>query len=73
VPTVTLEGDADGAPHLDPASYAKRFSGRGPVRVDLAPGAAFPKHTHPGEEVIYVFEGTLEYDVEGKPPVTLAK
>ena len=41
------------------------------VRVDFAPGAAFPKHTHPGEEIIYVLEGSLEYEVEGKPPVTL--
>jgi pimeloyl-ACP methyl ester carboxylesterase len=28
VPTITLEGDANGAPHADPASYAKKFSGR---------------------------------------------
>jgi quercetin dioxygenase-like cupin family protein len=41
------------------------------VRVDLAPGVAFGKHTHPGEEIIYVLEGTFEYEVEGKPPVTL--
>jgi quercetin dioxygenase-like cupin family protein len=41
------------------------------VRVDLAPGAAFGNHTHPGEEIIYVLEGALEYQVDGKPPVTL--
>jgi quercetin dioxygenase-like cupin family protein len=41
------------------------------VRVDLAPGVAFGKHTHPGEEIIYVLEGALEYEIEGKPPVTL--
>src|SRR4029453_9335231 len=41
------------------------------VRVDLAPGVAFGKHTHPGEEVIYVLEGTLEYHPEKNPPVTL--
>jgi quercetin dioxygenase-like cupin family protein len=41
------------------------------VRVDLAPGVAFGKHTHPGEEIIYVLAGTLEYQVEDKPPVTL--
>ena len=41
------------------------------VRVELAPGVAFPKHSHPGEEIIYVLEGSLEYEVEGKPPVTL--
>jgi pimeloyl-ACP methyl ester carboxylesterase len=28
VPTITLEGDANGAPHPEPASYAKKFSGR---------------------------------------------
>jgi quercetin dioxygenase-like cupin family protein len=41
------------------------------VRVDFAPGAAFGKHSHPGEEVAYVIEGTLEYEIEGKPSVTL--
>jgi len=41
------------------------------VRVDLDPGVAFPRHRHPGEEIIYVLEGSLEYEVEGKPPVTL--
>jgi len=28
VPTITLEGDANGAPHPAPRSYAKRFSGK---------------------------------------------
>src|SRR5258705_10077496 len=41
------------------------------VRVDLAPGVASGKHTHPGEEIIYVLEGSLEYQIEGKPPITL--
>ena len=41
------------------------------VRVDLAPGVAFGKHWHPGEEIVYVLEGALEYEVEGRPPVTL--
>jgi pimeloyl-ACP methyl ester carboxylesterase len=27
VPTITLEGDANGAPHPDPSSYAQKFSG----------------------------------------------
>ena len=39
------------------------------VRVDFDPGYAFPRHTHPGEEIIYVLEGTLEYEIDGKPPV----
>src|SRR6187402_3203558 len=41
------------------------------VRVDFAPGAAFGRHSHPGEEIVNVLEGTLEYEIEGKPPVTL--
>jgi quercetin dioxygenase-like cupin family protein len=41
------------------------------ARVDIEPGAAFPSHRHPGEEIIYVLSGTLEYQVEGKPPATL--
>ena len=28
VPTITLQGDADGAPRPDPSSYAKKFSGK---------------------------------------------
>src|SRR6476619_1458540 len=36
------------------------------VRVELAPGVSFPKHTHPGEEIIYVLEGTFEYEIDGK-------
>jgi pimeloyl-ACP methyl ester carboxylesterase len=28
VPTITLEGDANGAPHPEPSTYAKKFSGR---------------------------------------------
>ena len=41
------------------------------ARIDSAPGVLAPRHTHHGEEVIYVLEGTLEYTLDGKPPVTL--
>jgi quercetin dioxygenase-like cupin family protein len=41
------------------------------ARVEIDPGVTSPRHTHPGEEIIYVLEGLLEYQVEGKPPVTL--
>jgi quercetin dioxygenase-like cupin family protein len=41
------------------------------ARIDIAPGAEANWHRHPGEEVIYVIEGTLEYQLEGKDPVTL--
>ena len=36
------------------------------VRVDLEPGVVFPSHTHPGEEIIYVIEGTWDYVIGGK-------
>ena len=41
------------------------------VRVDIAPGVVAPRHNHPGEEIVYTIEGLLEYQVEGRPPVTL--
>ncbi|KAJ2975613.1 hypothetical protein NQ176_g5423 [Zarea fungicola] len=33
--------------------------------------ASFPRHTHPGEEVIYVRDGVLEYTIDGQHPVVL--
>jgi quercetin dioxygenase-like cupin family protein len=41
------------------------------ARVEIAPGMTAPRHSHPGEEIIYVLEGTLEYRLDGKSPVTL--
>jgi quercetin dioxygenase-like cupin family protein len=41
------------------------------VRVDLDRGAAFGRHTHPGEEIIYVLDGKIEYTIDGKPPIVL--
>ena len=34
--------------------------------VSFAPGSSFPRHKHPGEEIIYVITGTIEYEVAGK-------
>ena len=41
------------------------------VRVDIPPGVTAARHSHPGEEIAYVLKGTLEYRLDGKPPVTL--
>ena len=41
------------------------------AKIDFDAHSAFGKHSHPGEEVIYVLEGSLEYEVEGKGTVTL--
>ena len=39
--------------------------------VEIAPGTTAARHLHPGEEIIYVLEGTLVYEIDGKPPITL--
>ncbi len=39
------------------------------ARADFAEGASVARHTHPGEEIIYVLEGTIDYAIDGKPPV----
>ena len=41
------------------------------TRVDFAPGALAPAHTHPGVEVAHVLEGTLEYRLDDGAPITL--
>ena len=39
--------------------------------VELQPGVVVARHTHPGEEVSVVLDGTLLLEVAGKPAVTL--
>jgi quercetin dioxygenase-like cupin family protein len=40
--------------------------------VELEAGVTSSRHTHPGDEIVYVLEGApLEYAVEGRPTVTL--
>lgn len=41
------------------------------VKIDFGPHTAFGKHYHHGEEIIYVLDGTLEYEVEGQGTVML--
>jgi quercetin dioxygenase-like cupin family protein len=40
-------------------------------RVDVDPDAPAIRHWHPGEEIIYVLEGTLEYEIDGRSAVTV--
>ncbi|ANK75550.1 MULTISPECIES: alpha/beta hydrolase [Ensifer] len=58
VPTITLEGDANGAPHPDPAAYAKRFSGRYEHRL-LAGGIG---HNLPQEAPLAFAEAIVAVD-----------
>jgi quercetin dioxygenase-like cupin family protein len=39
-------------------------------RVEIGPEAPYVQHKHPGEEIIYVLAGTLQYDIDGQPPIT---
>jgi quercetin dioxygenase-like cupin family protein len=40
------------------------------ARVEIDPAAPLVRHTHPGEEIIYILEGSLEYQVDGQPTAT---
>ena len=37
------------------------------VRVDIEPTSPPIRHFHPGEEIIYVLNGPLEYAIDGQP------
>src|SRR5881396_2232942 len=41
------------------------------ARAEFIPGGQAGRHTHPGEELGYVVEGTLQLLVDGQPPRTL--
>jgi quercetin dioxygenase-like cupin family protein len=40
--------------------------------AEFQPAATVGRHTHPGEEIGYVLEGTVLVEQEGKPPATLS-
>lgn len=41
------------------------------AKAELPPGSSTGRHTHPGEELGYVLEGSLLLEVEGQPAKTL--
>ena len=58
--------------HRSPAARSERPRTRGhPGARRFRPGSGVRQALHPGAEIAYVLEGTLEYQLEGKPPVTL--
>lgn len=71
--TLTVMAQQAGIKRTDLQQHDLSIHGREVVqaRVALAPGVFAPRHSHPGEEIIYVIEGVFEYHVEGKPPVTV--
>jgi quercetin dioxygenase-like cupin family protein len=68
-----LRSAAQGIARTDVVQHDLDVAGREvvQVRVAFASGAAFGRHSHPGAEVAYVLEGTLEYQLDGQAPVTL--
>ena len=71
-PHVTL-AQAPGIKRTDLQRHDLSVPGREVIQVlvEFAPRVVAPNHSHPGEEIVYVVEGLLEYALEGKPPVTL--
>ena len=67
------EAQQVGARRIDLQRHDLSVPGREVVQVivELEPGMSAPRHSHPGEEIIYVLEGTWEYTLDGKPPVVL--
>ena len=35
--------------------------------AEFQPGGVTPKHTHPGEELLYVLEGNVSIEIDGQP------
>jgi quercetin dioxygenase-like cupin family protein len=69
----STEQQAPGIERTDLQQHDLSIPGREVIqnRVDISPEAPFVKHKHPGEEIISVLEGSLEYQVEGEPTTTL--
>jgi quercetin dioxygenase-like cupin family protein len=68
-------------PPADAAALKRTELYRGPVaaadheavlmRVELATGGHAARHTHPGDEIVYVTDGEIEIAVDGQAPVRL--
>ena len=71
--TTAAQAEVPGIGRTDLQHYDLSAPGRIMIqnRVVISPEAQPIKHKHPGEEIIYVLEGSLEYQVENKPPTTL--
>ena len=67
---MTTQQQAPGITRTDLQEHDLSIPGRQMIqnRVDIGPEAPFVRHKHPGEEIIYVLEGTLEYHIDGEQP-----
>ena len=70
---MAVQQQAPGITRTDLQQHDLSVPGREVIqnRVDIGPDAPAIKHKHPGEEIIYVLEGSLEYEIDGRHPITL--
>jgi quercetin dioxygenase-like cupin family protein len=61
---------APGIKRTDLQRHGLSLPGREVIQalVEIGPGEVAPRHSHPGEEIIYVVEGVFEYQLDGQPP-----
>ncbi|HEV8393023.1 MAG TPA: cupin domain-containing protein [Vicinamibacterales bacterium] len=73
VATVVAAGAQAGFSRIVLQDHPLTVAGRHAVsaRADFAPGATAGRHTHPGEEIGYILEGTVELAVEGRATTLL--
>jgi quercetin dioxygenase-like cupin family protein len=70
--STAAQAELPGIDRTDLQHYDLSAAGRVMIqnRVVISPEAEPIRHKHPGEEIIYVLEGSLEYQIEGSDPRT---
>jgi quercetin dioxygenase-like cupin family protein len=70
--TTAAQAEVPGIDRTDLQHYDLSAPGRVMIqnRVVISPEAPPIRHKHPGEEIIYVLEGSLEYQIDGSEPRT---
>ena len=70
--TTAAQAEVPGIDRTDLQHYDLSAPGRIMIqnRVVISPDAQPIRHKHPGEEIIYVLEGSLEYQIDGMEPRT---
>jgi len=71
---MTSTAQPTGLTRIDLQQHDLSIPGREMIqnRVEITPEAPAIRHKHPGEEVIYVLEGTLEYEIDGRGQITVS-
>jgi quercetin dioxygenase-like cupin family protein len=70
--TTAAQAAVPGIERTDLQQYDLSAPGRMMIqnRVVIGPEAQPIRHKHPGEEIIYVLKGSLEYQIDGSEPRT---